>query len=161
MPKLISFTKRVNKKITLLQAMLVFMISGLITILLVAILVKYNYYVLIFFLIPIVLVWICCMCISVYKTIDERYICMQNYSLRVIKRILSPSFTKISFAKNSKSFMTKNIFSDPNLSFWSKLDENDIITLIVKDNNGIVVYEEKTTDYVRFLENFYIYDFFR
>ncbi len=161
MPKLISFTKRVNKKITLPQAMLVFMISGLITILLVSILVKYNYYVLLFFLIPIVLVCIFCMCISVYKTIDERYIYMQNSSLRVIKRILSPSFTKIKFAKNSKSTIKKNIVSDPNLSFWAKLDENDIITLIVKDNNGIVVYEEKTTDYVRFLENFYIYDFFR
>ena len=156
MSKLNLLTKRISKQITLNQSIFVVAISGLAMILLLAILTKNNYYALLFLILPLVLLWLYSTYIAIHKTAVDKYMHMQNATLQIIEKDLSSSFTRIKFVDDSNSNMVKNIFSKLDLSFWSKIDENGIITLIAKDSRGTIIYEEMTQNYIWFIKNFYI-----
>ena len=156
MSKLNLLTKRISKQITLNQSIFAVVIIGLAMILLLAILTKNNYYALLFLILPLVLLWLYSTYIAIHKTAVDKYMRMQNATLQVIEKDLSSSFTRIKFVDDSNSNMVKNIFSKLDLSFWSKIDENGIITLIAKDSRGTIIYEEMTQNYIWFIKNFYI-----
>lgn len=155
MSKLNLLTKRISKKITSNQSIFFTVITGLSTTLLLAIFTKYNYYALLFLILPLVLLWLYSTYIAIHKAATDKYMHMQNATLQVIEKDLSSSFTRIKFVDDSNS-MVKNIFSNLNLSFWAKIGENGIITLIAKDCNSNVIYEEMTQNYIWFIKNFYI-----
>lgn len=160
MTKLSLLTKRINEKITLGQSILGLIISGFATVLLLAMIAKYNYYALLVLILPIVVLWIYSTNIAIHKTADDMYIRMQNTTFQVIEKDLSSSFTRVKFVNESNSNIVKNIFSNLNVSFWAKLDENGTITLIAKDSGDTIIYEERTRNYIWFIKNFYIYKFF-
>lgn len=144
---------KLTKRITLNQSILALTIIGLANILLISLLAKHHYYVLLFLIIPLVLLWIYIFNIALHKTAEDQYMRIQKSTLEVIKKDLPSSFTRVKFI-DSENTMVKNIFSKLDLSFWAKLDEEGIITIITKDSNGSVIHEERTQNYLWFVKKF-------
>ena len=150
---MLKLTKRINKIITLNQSLLASTIIGLANILLISLLVKHHYSVLLFLIIPLVFLWIYISSIAIHKTAEDKYMRIQKSTLDVIKKDLPSSFTRVTFI-DSENTMVKNIFSKLDLSFWAKLDEEGIITIITKDSNGGIIREERTQNYLWFVKKF-------
>lgn len=140
-------------------AVLMSLLIGLAVVLLLALLTRFKYYGLLFMIIPLVFLWLYSIKLALHKAADNIYSKMQTSAFVVVSKGLCPSFSRVKFIGNSET-MLKKIISNLNLTFWAKLDQNGLISLIVKDENNVIVYEESTKNYVWFLENFYIYTFF-
>ena len=80
----------------------------------------------------------------------------QLAALNIIKENLSDSFKEVESMAYSNDLKAKSVFSEIGLKFFAKIDEKDVITIIVKDIEGIIIYEEETKNYKQFLELFYI-----
>ena len=148
-------TKRSNEKLTLNQTTYIIIISEFLILSLFLILIKNNYYLLLFLIIPLILLWLYISYIAINKTAHKKYMCMQHAALKVIKSNLSSSFTKVNFILKLNNNIINTVFSNLNLNFWAKIDEDDTITLIAKDINNTIIHEEKTQNYLWFINNFY------
>lgn len=66
----------------------------------------------------------------------------QLVALNIIKEDLSDSFKEVESMVYSNDLKAKSVFSEIELKFFAKIDEKDVITIIVKDIEGIIIYEE-------------------
>lgn len=155
-----SFSKRIKEHLTLNQSILIFIISGLISVLLLGVIAKYGYYEVMFLIIPAIILWLYFANIAIHKTADNKYNRMQKEAFDIIKKDLSTEFTRIAFVGNDD--ISKDIPINQNLNYWAKMDKEnkDTIILKVNDDKGTVIYQEKTKNYIWFIKNFYIYKFF-
>ena len=158
MKKLNLLTSRITKEVTLTSSIIICIIIGFLEVLSLVMLAKYNYYALLFIIIPLFLLWIYSVIIALHKSADNMYMRMQNSALEVIEKGLSFSFTRVKFIGDFNNNMVRKILS--NLEFWAKLDRDGNIILIVTDVKGAVIYEEITQNYLWVIKNFYVYKFF-
>lgn len=158
MKKLNSLTSRITKEVTLTSSIIICIIIGFLEVLSLVMLAKYNYYALLFIIIPLFLLWIYSVIIALHKSADNMYMRMQNSALEVIEKGLSFSFTRVKFIGDFNNNMVRKILS--NLEFWAKLDRDGNVILIVTDVKGAVIYEEITQNYLWVIKNFYVYKFF-
>ena len=158
MKKLNSLTSRITKEVTLTSSIIICIIIGFLEVLSLVMLAKYNYYALLFIIIPLFLLWIYSVIIALHKSADNMYMRMQNSALEVIEKGLSFSFTRVKFIGDFNNNMVRKILS--NLEFWAKLDRDGNVILIVTDVKSSVIYEEITQNYLWVIKNFYVYKFF-
>lgn len=158
MKKLNLLTSRITKEVTLTSSIIICIIIGFLEVLSLVMLAKYNYYALLFIIIPLFLLWIYSVIIALHKSADNMYMRMQNSALEVIEKGLSFSFTRVKFIGDFNNNMVRKILS--NLEFWAKLDRDGNVILIVTDVKGAVIYEEITQNYLWVIKNFYVYKFF-
>ena len=158
MKKLNLLTSRIAKEVTLTSSIIICIIIGFLEVLSLVMLAKYNYYALLFIIIPLFLLWIYSVIIALHKSADNMYMRMQNSALEVIEKGLSFSFTRVKFIGDFNNNMVRKILS--NLEFWAKLDRDCNVILIVTDVKGAVIYEEITQNYLWVIKNFYVYKFF-
>lgn len=155
--------KKLLKRLTLNQAIIATMTSGIITVILIAIDAKNKK-----LEIPLMLLWIlfigltfAFIYISVYKMADYVIERETKACLEILKRCLNNEYKII-------KYYPKNIFEmdelyelyegeyDAKLKLYAKLDDDENICYAIMDDQGNIVPKKKSKKYRFFLENVYL-----
>lgn len=90
----------------------------------------------------------------IYRKAVKKYNNPEKEYLNEIKKRLTNQFVKVEYLADATVDFELFIIKDLKLPLWANIDENDIITLEVNDDNGKAVYRKRTKEYEWFLKNF-------
>ena len=160
MEKIKEVMKRFKEKLTLSQLMGIYIITVLLLAFVLAIFIKEHNYWLVCIIVPLIVVIIysvMALCEKLAKKLkDKSNMRLQEDSLEVVQKYLSNQYKKILFVnKNRDEIIIKNRIKKDSFC-WARLDENNVITILIADDKFIVFNTIETTDYLWFILNFYV-----